>query len=918
MSKERPDPDALLAQLQIQEASQERGQLKIFLGAAAGVGKTYAMLEAARQQQALNVDVVIGYVETHERVGTEALVAGLEALPLQKVQYQGRELLEFDLAAALIRRPALILVDELAHTNAPGSRHTKRWQDVQELLEAGISVYTAVNVQHLESLNDTVTQITGVIVRETVPDAIIEQADELKLVDLPPDDLLVRLREGKVYQAQQAVQATQNFFRKGNLLALRELALRLTADRVDRQMEQYRQDKAIAANWPVRERIMVCISPNPISLKLVRAAQRMAAGLHAEWLAVYVETSKQANLSETERDYAINALRLAELEKAQETTTLSGQRVSEEILKFARQRNVSKIVVGKPLKPRWRELLFGSAVDEIVRGSGSIDVYVITGDDPPLRPSSSPRPFRLGRTFKRENSWQQYLKSCPIVALCTLLAWLTTLTFPNISSGNANLVMIYLLGIMITALLFGRGASLLGTALSVASFDFFFVDPRLTFAVTDTQYFFTFGVMFVVAVIISSLTVRSKHQAEGARQRERRTAALYAMSRELASTPGQSKLLTVAVQHITEVFDSAVKILLPDAQGYLVEALSGAALDEKEQGTAEWCYKHSEMAGAGTGTLPSVHYLYLPLIASRGTVGVLAIDVATKNVAQMRRFLASDQLHLLETFGNQTALALERAKLVEETQHSQVQIETERLRNSLLSSVSHDLRTPLATITGAASSLLEAGDNLNKTIRSELTQAIYEEGNRLNRLVGNLLDMTRVEAGTVKLNKEWQPLEEVTGAALNHLDRQLRGRTIKTRLASDLPLVPLDAVLIEQVLFNLLENALKYSPPASPIEIAAYSSAQGREVTMEVMDRGPGLPLGSEQQVFDKFWRLQTQPNYHNANGGVGLGLAIAQGFVEAHGGRIWAENRPTGGAIFRFTLPIEGKPPQLLLESGV
>lgn len=915
--EQRPNPDALLAQLQVEAASLERGKLKIFLGAAAGVGKTYAMLEATRQQKTVGVDVVIGYVETHGRVETEALVAGLEALPLRTLEYQGHQLHEFDLDGALERRPTLILVDELAHTNASGSRHTKRWQDVQELLEAGINVYTAVNVQHLESLNDTIAQITGVIVRETVPDSLVEQADEVKLVDLPPDDLLVRLREGKVYQAQQAAHASQNFFRKGNLLALRELALRLTADRVDRQMEAYRQDKAIAASWPARERLMVCISPGPVSLKLVRAAQRLAASLHAEWLAVYVETPAQTNLSEAARDHAINALRLAEQEKATETVTLSGQRVSEEILKFARQRNVSKIVIGKPLKPRWREILFGSSVDEIVRGSGSIDVYVITGDDAPLR-SATPRPFKLGRTFKRENTWQQYLKSIPIIALCTLVAWLTTLVFPTIGSGNANLVMIYLLGVMISALLFGRGASLVAAGLSVASFDFFFIEPKFTFTVSDGQYLFTFAVLFIVAGIISQLTVRSKHQADGASLRERRTAALYAMSRELASTPGQANLLRIAAQHMSEVFDSQVKILLPGPHNHLVDATGSAILADREQGAAEWCYAHSEMAGAGTETLPIARSLYLPLVASRGIMGVLAIDVATKNMAQMRRFLASDQLHLLETFGNQTALALERAELVEETQHSQMQVEAERLRNSLLSSVSHDLRTPLATITGAASSLLEAGESLAGNTRRELTLSIYEEGNRLNRLVGNLLDMTRLEAGTIKLNKEWQPLEEVIGAALNHLDRQLRGRKIETRLAPDLPLVPLDTVLIEQVLFNLLENALKYTPAGSPIEIAAYSVNNNQAVTVEVADRGQGLPTGSEQRIFEKFLRLPPLPGQPSNHPGVGLGLAISQGFVAAHGGRIWAENRPDGGVIFRFSLPIEGQPPQLLPESGL
>src|SRR5215813_12580121 len=673
MHDNRPDPDALLARVQEEETHQGRGKLKIFFGATAGVGKTYAMLEAAHARRKEGIDVVVGWVDTHGRAETEALLTGLEVLPRRSIAYRGTTLGTFDLDAALARRPALIMVDELAHTNAPGSRHAKRWQDVEELLDAGINVYTTVNVQHLESLNDVVAQITGVLVRETVPDAVLEQADEVELIDLPPDELLQRLREGKVYIPEQAQRAIEHFFRKGNLIALRELALRRTADRVDAQMQVYRRHHAIADTWPTTERLLVCVSPSPLSRRLVRAARRMAARLRAEWLAVYVETPAHLRLPEADRERVVNTLRLAE-QLGAETVTLSGHSVSEELLTYARTRNVSKIVVGKPLRPRWREVVFGSVVDELARNTDDIDVYVISGEHDDSR-------LPAGRLPERPRNGSAYGWALAVVMVCTVLDWLL---FPAFE--KANLVMVYLLGVTVVALRWGRLAALLASVLSVAAFDFFFVSPRFSFAITDLEYLVTFAVMLLVALVISTLTVRLRQQAEAARHRERRTAALYALSRELASTPDTDGLLRAAARHLHEVFESQVSLLLPDATGRLqpwenpAEGLSHGpdsqvllTLDAKERAVAQWVYEHRQIAGCGTTTLPSAEALYIPLLGARGAVGVLGMRPALP-----RRLLAPEQLHLLETFASQTALGLERAALAETAQQAQVQIETEQ------------------------------------------------------------------------------------------------------------------------------------------------------------------------------------------------------------------------------------------------
>jgi two-component system sensor histidine kinase KdpD len=884
----RPDPDQLLQRAREEEDRKREGQLKMFFGAAPGVGKTYAMLEAARQKKREGVEIVVGLVETHSRKETEALLEGLEILPRRNVEYRGTILKEFDLDAALRRKPAIILVDELAHTNAPGSRHKKRWQDIYELLGAGISVYTTVNVQHLESLNDVVSQITGVNVRETVPDFLLDRADEIELIDLPPDDLIQRLREGKVYMPDQAAAAIENFFRKGNLIALRELALRRTADRVDEQMQVYRQDKGIKDIWPAGERILVCVGHNPRSIRLIHAARRLAAGLRAEWIAVHVEAPSRVRSSESDMKQLADHMRLAESLGA-ETVTLSGQRMSEEILTYARNRNVTRIIVGKPTHPPWKDKLFGSPLDEIVRGSGDIDVYVISGDVavPHLHQASKRAP-RTGR--KREWLW-----SLLTVSLCTGIA---RLMFPYFE--RLDLAMIFLLGVVLTASRTSTWPALFATVLSIAAFDFFFIPPYYSFAVSDIRYFFTFIVMFIVSFVISRLTLRVRDQAESARLRERRTASLYNLSRDLVRERGAQRLSEIAMKHIGEVFDSQVVVCIPDDQNRLAPATNGPFAftpDQQELSVAQWVYEHRQPAGLGSDTLPGAKALYLPLIASGGVIGV--VGILPKSAPDG---FEPEQFHYLEAFANQTAIAIERSFLGEAAQHALLKAETESLRNTLLSSISHDLRTPLAAITGAATTLLENDAAIDTVGRIDLLQTVREEADHLNRIIKNVLDMTRLESGAIQVNKEWQALEEIVGVVLNRLGDRLNDHPVTVKLPGNLPLIPFDGLLIEQVLVNLFDNAIKYTPKGTPLELSASESFY--TVTVELADRGPGIPPGDEERIFEKFVRGR------GTGGGVGLGLAICRTIITAHGGKIWAENRESGGAVFRFTLSSAGLPP--------
>ena len=892
MKEIRPNPDTLLEQLQKQEDRERQGKLKIFFGAAPGVGKTYAMLEAARQKKTEVVDVVVGFAETHGRSETEALLEGLEILPRLSIEYRGATLSEFDLDGALLRKPVLILVDELAHTNAPGSRHKKRWQDVFELLDGGINVYTTLNVQHLESLNDVITQITGIIVRETLPDSVLDRADDIELIDLPPEELLQRLREGKVYVADLAERAKENFFRKGNLLALRELALRSTAERVDAQMQDYRRIKGVREVWPAAERIMVCVGANPRSIRLIRTAKRMAAGLRADWIAVYVEAPTAVKPSEDDLRHLAEHMRLAESLGA-ETVILSGHKASEEILNYARTRNVTKIIIGKPTHPRWKDKIFGSLLDEVVRGSGDIDVYVISGE------VGEPMPRLVSKPIQSRSNIREWLLSIGTISVCTGIA---AIMRPYATVVDA--AMVYLLGIILVASRTGKGPSLLSTFLSVAAYDFFFVTPFYTFSVHNVRYFLTFIVMFVVALVISRLTLRIREQANAARQRERRTAALYNLSRELVHERGISQLSAVTIRQISELFSSKVVVLVPDEKGSLAVTVTGTetfAPDQNELSVAQWCFDHRQRAGLDTDTLPGASALYLPLFTSSRTVGVLGILPPPLTMFDM------EQIHILESFANQIAMAIERALLAEETQRALLKAETEALRSTLLSSVSHDLRTPLAAITGAASTLLQTDIKLDKYNQMELIKTIYEGAEHLNEIIRNVLDMTRLESGAIIVKKEWQSIEEIIGVVLNRFSDKLKDHPLSINLSADLLLVPFDALLIEQVLVNLLDNAIKYTPRETPLDLSA--ELKGDSLLVELADRGPGIPAGEEKRIFEKFVRGSV------VKGGIGLGLTICHTIVTAHGGSIRAENRPGGGAVFQFTLPIAGKPKPLEME---
>jgi len=886
MPEPRANPDQLLRRLQAEEARAQRAKLKIFFGAAPGVGKTYAMLEAAQAAKTQGRDVVVGLVETHARQETQALLHGLDRLPLRALPYRGQTLQEFDLDAALRRRPDVLLVDELAHTNVPGSRHPKRWHDVVELLDSGIEVWTTLNVQHLESLNDVVAQVTGVRVRETLPDAALERADEVELVDLPPDALLQRLKDGKVYAPEAANRATGGFFKRGNLLALRELALRRTAERVDEDVRAHRHAEGIEATWPVAEHILVCVGPTPSSADLVRAAKRMAAGLRARWTALAVEVPQNRPAPQAQAAL-VQHMRLAEQLGAQ-VVTLTGNSVSEEVLAWARAQNVTRIVLGKPTHPRWRDVLFGSLLDEVVRGSGDIQIHAIAG-------LPAPMPDAPQRARRPLPSLRELTAASLAIASCTGIA---ALLYGHVATSE--LAMVYLLGIVAVATRFGRAASLLASILSVAAFDFCFVPPHFTFAVSDVNYVATFSVMFVVGVVISTLTERVRHQGMAARRREARTAALYGLSRELARARDLPQILMASRTHIASVFDAQLLFLVTEPTTGMLEQPAPRddfQLDQRDASVAAWVLEHDQLAGLTTDTLAAAHALFLPLATPNAKLGVLGVLPA--DPARLRE---PGQRQLLETFAQQVVGAMARVRLTDDAHSSRVQAERQELRNSLLSTVSHDLRTPLAAITGSATTLLEHSHHDAET-RRDLLETIRDEADRLNRLVTNLLDMTRLESGGLQPKREWTPLEEIVGASLDHLSRALVNHTIRVDLPANLPLLPVDVVLFEQVLMNLLDNAAKYTPPGTPIEISAQGDAQ--QVVVEVADRGPGLPAGSEARIFDRFFRAPSGSGIR----GTGLGLAIVHGIVTAHGGTVSARNREGGGAVFRLTLPVEGAP---------
>lgn len=908
MNDERPDPDVLLARVEREQAKARRGRLKIFFGAAAGVGKTYAMLLAARERRTENLDVVVGLVETHGRHETQILLEGLEVIPTRQISYKGTTLQEFDIDAALKRCPAIILVDELAHTNAPGCRHPKRWQDIHELLEAGIDVYTALNVQHLESLNDDVGQISGIRVWETVPDTVFEDADEIELVDLPPDELLLRLKEGKVYLPQQVQHAIQNFFRKGNLIALRELALRQTASRVDAQMLDYRENNAIRDVWQVGERILVCIGPNSLAERLVRAGKRLASGLRADWIVAYVETPELERLAAEKRDSVLRILRLAE-QLGAKTITLSSPTMSEAIIRFARERNINKILIGKPSRRGWRRWLLGSVVDELISHAHNINIYLLgsphLGDQDELENDSA--------LFKK-NALPGLTQRLPSKARKRYrgYAWAVATTLLSTSIAHAmhgrleqaNLVMVFLLGVVYVATRFGRGPSILASLLGVGIFDLMFVRPYYSFSVADSQYLVTLTAMLVIGIVISNLMANVRSQAKVAGHRERRASVLYDISKDLASSQTEEDVVRTAVKHLYSEFSSRNVILFPDDNGRLIYPKHHAmsqSLRNTDLSVAQWVFDHNEMAGQGTNTLPGSQAIYFPICNEDQVQGVLALLPVN-----LRRVFLPEQQRLLETFLRQIGQALARIRFAEQAKLSHLQIEAERLRNSLLSAISHDLRTPLATIIGSASTLAEDDGHLRQLDKQELSRAIVDEAERMSSLVNNILDMAKLEAGILELNKQWHPVEEIIGTVLTRMQKQLIGRRVKVKLPPGIPMVFVDAVMIEQVLINLLENAVRYTPAESDLEINAKLSEHTAEIS--VTDHGPGIQKGQEERLFQKFY----QARHEAAQSGVGLGLAICRAIVEVHGGRIYANNSTEGGAVFTFVLPLDRSPPTI------
>ena len=886
MTDSRPDPDVLLRFVQAEEARASRGRLKVFFGATPGVGKTFAMLEAARALRAAGTDVVAGIVETHGRAETAALLEGIEVLPRRAIDYRGAVLQEFDLDAALARKPALLLVDELAHTNAPGCRHGKRWQDVEELLAAGIDVYTTVNVQHLESLNDVVAQITGVRVRETVPDALLEAADEIELVDATADVLLQRLQEGKVYAPELAGRAKDSFFRRGNLIALRELALRRTAERVDAQMRGYMAERGIRTTWAAGDRVLVCLGEGPDPARLVRAAGRIAERLGADLVALHVDVPGGSAEGRAQRT---RALSLAE-RLGGSAVVVTGERPVEEIAAYARAHNVTRIVVGAPRERPWWRVWGRSLAHQLIEASPGVDVHVVAAGDVPAaatglpirRPSAAPRDYTLAAAV-------------PVgiaLALIPLRDAMRTI----------DVAMVFLLGVVLVAARRSRGPSVFGSVLAIALFDVLFVHPYGTFAVADVQYMLTFTVMLVVALLMGDLTGRVRRQAEAARRRERTTATLYALSRDLASARQRADLARVLLRHLHDLFGGSVALYLPEGAEHVerIASMPGAVIGDaaKERAVAQWAFQHGQPAGRGTDTLPAAEALYVPLATPGLRLGVVGI-----RPEPLDRFTDAAQRHLLEAMVGQAAVALERTDMADEARRVHLAAEAERLRTALLSSLSHDLRTPLGAIEGAASALL-AGDATPEPVRRELAGTVLEEARRMHRLVANLLDMVRLESGELAVTREWHVVRDLVGVALHRMDQVLAGHEVTVYVPDDLPLVPVDEILVEQALVNLLDNAAKHTPPGTPLEVGARSLRGTIEIW--VADRGPGLPPGDPARLFDKFERGGATVT------GAGLGLSIARGIVVAHGGRIWAEARPGDGAIFRFTLPIVGTPPVL------
>lgn len=890
--KNRPSPDALL-----EHAEREgRGRLRIFLGAAPGVGKTYEMLMAGRARRADGTDVVIGIVETHGRKETQALVDGYEVIPRRLVEYRGQTLDEMDIDAILKRRPALVLVDELAHTNAPGSRHPKRYLDVQEILAQGIDVYSTLNIQHVESLNDVVAQITRVRVRETVPDSIIDEADDIEVIDLTPNDLIKRLQDGKVYFPNTAQRAIENYFSPGNLTALRELALRRTAQRVDEQLLNHMQSHAIPGPWAAGERVLVCVDSQPGGAARIRYARRLADRLRAPWTALHVDTPRLAGLSEEDKDRLARNLRLAE-QLGAEIATIPGQNVAQDIVRHAMANNFTHIVIGRPTRSRWRELIEGSLTYDLIRNAGDISVHVISGterdgDAPPARVKAAPeqKPFQV---------WP-YLFSTAYVAGALAVSSILD-QFLDVR----NLASVLLLAVLTAAVTFGLWPALYACFLSALAFNFFFLEPRYTLTIRDPESIVAFAVFLVVAVIASNLTARVQRQAVAARSRARATEDIYSFSKKLAGAGTLDDVLWATAFQIASMLKVRVVLLLPENGTITVKAgyPPDDTLAEADIAAARWAWEHNRAAGRGADTLPGAKRLYLPLRTGRTAIGVVGLDNDKQGP-----LLTPEQQRLLDALADQAAVAIERVQLVADVDRARLAAEADRLRSALLTSISHDLKTPLAAIMGAAGTLKEFAPALPETDRAELLATVVSEAERLNRFIANLLDMTRIESGAMEPNHALHYVGDVVGSALNRAQKITAEHKIETDIPADLPMLRLDPVLFEQALFNLLDNAAKYASPGSTIRLQAW--VDNGAVILQVMDEGPGIPPDDLERIFDTFYRVRKRDQ---VRAGTGLGLSISRGFIEAMGGTISAANRTDRpGAIFTIRMPVPAELPAL------
>jgi len=890
----RPSPDALL-----ETASREnRGRLKVFLGAAPGVGKTFEMLAAAQAKRREGVDVVVGLVETHGRRETGALLDGLEAVPRRRLEYKGRWLDEMDLDAILRRRPSLALVDELAHTNAPGSRHPKRHMDVEELLEAGIDVYTTPNIQHLESLNDVVAKITRIRVRETVPDSVIDRADEVELVDLTPEDLIQRLKEGKVYVPQQAERAVRHYFMPGNLTALRELALRRTAQRVDEEMVNYMRAHAIQGPWAASERLLVCVNEGPGSRALVRYARRLADRFRAPWTAVHIETSRTQRLDEADRDRIAASLRLAET-LGGEAVTIPAADVADGVIGYAQDNNFTPVVIAKSRRSSLSELVRPSVTHQVIRRAGDISVHVVSEESAAVAAAAAPgeKAEIVPAAAPREGTVDAgpYAASLAMVAtaLGIALGLQQTLDVENIA-------LVFLTAVLVSAFAYGLGPSLFACLAAVLAYNFFFLPPLYTLTIADPENVVALFFFAVVAVMASNLTARVRAQAVVARQRAKMTEDLYLFSRKLAGSATLDDLLWATAYQIALMLKVRVVLLLPEAEatdslavqvGYPPED----SLAEADLAAAKWCWDNNRPTGRGADTLPGGKWLFLPMRTGRGTVGVVGLDRDRPGP-----LLSPDQRRLLDALADQAALAIERVNLARDVDRARLAAEAEQLRSALLTSISHDLRTPLASILGSATSLRTYREALDEPAQRDMIATIQDEAERLNRFIANLLDMTRLESGAIAPKAELIDLADIVGSALERAGKVLAQHRVTVDLAADLPMLRLDPVLFEQVLFNLLDNAAKYAPAGT--EIAIDGRQDGDTVRVRVRDEGDGIPPADLERIFDKFYRVQAADR---RRAGTGLGLAICRGFVEAMGGVIGAANRPGRGAEFTVVMPV-------------